>query len=212
MITDYTTLLEAVKAYPDLSGETDVELWAPLMVQLGEAKINRELRLRDHLATISTVNPDETTISEYLLPSDANEIYTFRTYADNASYEYRPVDEYFRPIEYHNTDVDGIWTLDGRILRFTPAVTGIVVRYYKSLPYLGIGESNWLLLRSPGLYLYAALCHLAVFSKEEEVDTSRYEKAYEIEKAGLLEVDEALEAPRNQPIRARQRPIGWRST
>lgn len=198
----YDDLRQAIINWPDLSGETDLESHVDLLISLGEARINVALRLRQSLKTYTS--PDESVTSAQL-PSDFLEVDQVTDTGGN-SLVYADVDKI-------NTLVGAndclYYSIDGDHLVFSSTVDGYLLRYYPRLEPLSQTDTNWLYRLSPGLYLYSALIDAAIFSKESEQETSRYNAAFNEAAGQLSALDGNQLFPKSQPITSTRR--GYRN-
>jgi len=194
---NYQELKKAIQDFPDLSGETDLESYLPTIVELAEARINRDVQLRGHIRSVYASG----TLGEYPLPADFLDL--DRVTGPNAeALEVRPADE----LERVGTPPSGprFYAIDGPRLIFVPEISGMRMFYYQRPAPLrtAAGGSNWLLDKAPDLYLYAGLCEAARFSKESEQEYARFEQAYARIAGALIQSDAESRFPRSSPIRS----------
>lgn len=200
----YTDLKNAVINWPDLSGEGDIEAAADDLITLGEARIYRTLRLRRMITTLSVADLDPA-VSSYTLPSDFLEVERVKG-PSAESLEYRPANE----LDTWGWEPDdpALYSIEGSDLLFAPVVTGFELRYYALPLPLVTTNTNWLLTKAPGLYLYSALIDAAIFSKETDQEAGRYRDAYGSAAGELMEEEENSQFPRGQPLRSAVGNVG----
>lgn len=192
----YAELKQALVDWPDLAGEQDIESYADTLITLGEARVNRVLRLQGMIVQFSQSG---TGIEIYDLPSDYLEMDRVQG-ADGESLESRPADELFR-YGYTGSDNCPVYAIDGRRLLFSVPIDAFTIRYYALLPPIS-QTAHWLFLKEPGLYLYASLIEAATFHKEAEQENARYQAAFQEIVQSLQAEDDASLYPRSQPLRA----------
>jgi len=194
---NYESLQKAIQDFPDLAGETDLESYLPTIVELAEARINRDVRLRGHLRSTYASG----TLGEYQLPADFLDLDRV-TGPNGEALEVRPADE----LERIGTPPSGprFYAIDGMRLLFVPEISGMRMFYYQKPPALRTapGGSNWFLDKAPDLYLYAGLCEAARFSKESEQEFARFEQSYARIAGALIQSDAESRLPRSSPIRS----------
>jgi hypothetical protein len=142
-------------------------------IQLAEAKFNRKLRTREMLtrSTASTTN-------EFLpVPPDFLETYSLMMDAPNPSY--------FPPLQYVNEDTARLmkgnytsgsvrfYSIIGSQFELIPRdgtdQINLTLTYYSAIPALSDSEPvNWLILKSPDIYLYSAMLEAAPYLKNDE--------------------------------------------
>lgn len=174
-IIDYTSLQAAVTEY--LARDQDATLIAriPSFIQLAEAKINRQLFVRQ-MEQRSIAAVDLTSIEpEFIaLPSDFQSMRRVRlsSVAGKPSLEFKSgtqMDEY----RFATCDVAGrplYFTVFGNEIELAPtpdAAYTIEMVYRQNIPALASNGTNWLLALAPDLYLYGALLESAPYIKED---------------------------------------------
>lgn len=169
-INTYATLKSAVADYLNRDDLTSV---IPTFISLAEAKFNRELRVRDMLtrATASSSN-------EYVpVPDD----YLQHQSLEMVTAQAAPPLDYISPDEAKrrkaNHIVVGIGTtfaytvIDGsfEIIPAPTSSTDYSIVYYAKIPALtDSNTTNWLLTKSPDLYLYSALLEASPYLKDDD--------------------------------------------
>lgn len=206
MITDYSTLCAAVADFLNRSDLTSV---IPTFVQMAEAKFNRELRTQEMLTQYAF-----TATSEYkTAPADFLEAYsldvvgtanlqqiTFVAPDEMRAYKARP--------NYSGTAQTKYCSLIGSQFDLWPAPTSLSLNliYYAKIPAL-TSTANWLLTKSPDVYLHGALVESAPYLKNDErLVTWGTLRQQEID-AINLESERAMR-PRGQGVRANLRSFG----
>jgi hypothetical protein len=169
-ITDRDSLITAAAEYLNREDLTNA---LPTFVQLAHAKFNRELRVPDMIERASA-----TPTAEFdTLPSDFLQVYKLeRGYTtEMREMEYVPPDEGAALVSRNFTSPHiNKYTIIGRAIRVFPAATAdttdtLALTYYAKIPALTTGSStNWLLTRSPDLYLYSTLLEAAPYLKNDE--------------------------------------------
>lgn len=165
----YNSLQSAVA---DWLVRTDLSSQIVDCIRLTEARVNRELRVREMIAQESS------TISTQALsiPTDFIEVYrlTLDTETD------KPLE--YRPLEDSESRVGGItsgqpkwFSVVGDEFRFYPSPDGsytYTLDYYQKVPTLSASQtSNWLLVKAPDLYLAGTLSEAYGLLLEEERQT-----------------------------------------
>jgi len=166
-ITTYSELQSAVAGWLN---RTDLTARIPEFIAVGEAKLNRRLRIMDQLAVI-----DFLVDAEYMdVPVD---------WAQTANIEHDSLQggeiEYLTPQKFlatrrcvAPTGKPEYYTLAERQMRFAP-VPGepqpTILQYYRLVPPLtDAAPTNWLLTRHPDVYLAAALLAANTFLRDME--------------------------------------------
>ena len=167
-LSTYSEIKSTVADYLNRADLTDV---LPSFVTLAEAKFNRELRTRDMLTRVQTTSDDE-----YVsLPTDFLQHYSLELDAASA----QPPMDYIGPQEakvlkaqnrtasttYYYTVIDGAF----EIIPAPGSDLDLRMVYYAKIPALSDSNTtNWLLTKSPDLYLYSALLEAAPYLKDDD--------------------------------------------
>jgi hypothetical protein len=174
-IVDYTSLQDAVTEY--LARDQDSTLIAriPTFIQLTEAKLNRQLFVRqmERRAT-AVVNLDSNEPEFISLPADFQSMRRVRlsSVAGKPSLEFKSgtqMDEY----RFATFDVSArprYFTVFGDEIELAPtpdAPYTVEMVYRQVIPPLAPDDTNWLLTMAPDLYLYGALLESAPYIKED---------------------------------------------
>lgn len=166
-ITNLATLKSSISGWLNRS---DLDEYIPQFIQLAESDFNNRLRTREMIkratASLATeyvpipagmlqirniqLNTDPQRLLEYKTPEELDELaLTYTTVG--------------RPVYY---------TLLGEAIQVKPApdtTYTVEVAYYNEIPALSdANTSNWLLSKSPNIYLYSALYHSASFLMADE--------------------------------------------
>lgn len=149
----------------------DLTAQIPDFITLTEARFNRELRVNSMLQRDYTV----ATNNFVTLPSDWLQhvsIVITNPSSYQAALTYVGAEEYYDLLNSGMTGQPRYYTiLDNKIL-LLPAPTSNVtleIIYYGSIPALSDSNtSNWLLARSPDLYLYGALVQAEAYLQNDE--------------------------------------------
>lgn len=165
------TYSELQSAAADWLNRQDLTAVIPSFITLAEAKFNRELRTRDMLTRSEAISSNEFVA----MPSDFLEAYDLELNMTNLSAQQRLV--YIGPDEakilkankIHNlpryfTIIDGAF----EIIPAPAANTDLILTYYAKIPSLSATQTtNWLLTKSPDLYLYSVLLEAAPYLKDD---------------------------------------------
>jgi hypothetical protein len=154
---DYSDLKQAVE---DWLNKPEIVEAIPTFIALAEARFNRELRVNSMLAR-STASVSSGYVD---LPSDWLQHSSLVVTTGN---ENGDAFLYVSPEEYHDLRNKGItgtaryYTIVGGRIALLPVPSGATTVegvYYRRIPALSAtNQSNWLIERSPDLYLYGSL-------------------------------------------------------
>ena len=166
-----STYSEIKSTIADYLNRADLTAVLPSFVTLAESKFNRELRTRDMLTRVQTTSDDE-----YVsLPTDFLQHYSLELDAASA----QPPMDYIGPQEakvlnaqnrtasttYYYTVIDGAF----EIIPAPGSDLDLRMVYYAKIPALSDSNTtNWLLTKSPDLYLYSALLEAAPYLKDDD--------------------------------------------
>lgn len=166
-----STYSEIKSTVADYLNRADLTAVLPSFVTLAEAKFNRELRTRDMLTRVQATSDDE-----YVsLPTDFLQHYSLELDAASA----QPSMAYIGPQEakvlkaqnrtasttYYYTVIDGAF----EIIPAPGSDLDLRMVYYAKIPALSDSNTtNWLLTKSPDLYLYSALLEAAPYLKDDD--------------------------------------------
>lgn len=154
---NYSELKQAVE---DWLNKPEIVEAVPTFIELAEARFNRELRLNAMMATQSLT----TTTATVPLPADwlqHSSIVVTSPANVVSSLVYVSPDEYYDILKNQMAGDPRYYTIINSDIVLYPAPGGTVdmeIAYYQKIPALSSGNpSNWLIARSPDLYLYATL-------------------------------------------------------
>lgn len=167
-ITNYTELLAAAA---DWLNRADLDDQLPSFVTLAEAQFNRELRVRDMMVRAFTVSQAE----NVSLPTDWLEHYSLVILPGGTP---GPPLRYMGEKESNEIKANGAptgtpcgYTLIGNAIELVPAPGANVdlrMVYYQRIPPLRTNSVNWLLTKSPDLYLFATLMNASPYLKDDD--------------------------------------------
>lgn len=175
LITDYTSLQTAAVEY--LARDQDATLIArvPTFVQLFEAKMNRELFVRQmEQRSSATVDSTITDAEFVLLPSDFQSMRRVRL----SSVTGKPCLEFRSGTQMDELRLQSgnvaaqprYFTIFGSEMELLPTPDQnytLEMVYRQNVPALANNSSNWLLAMAPDLYLYGTLLETAPYIKED---------------------------------------------
>lgn len=168
-LANYSDLKSAAA---DWINRADLTAVIPTFITLAEAKFNRELRLRDML-----VRAEATTSNEFVaVPADFLENYSLEL--NMAQIGPQQSLSFIGPLEAKvlkaNKDVGKVrfYTIIDGAFELLPAPTGdtdVILTYYQKIPALSDTQTtNWLLTKSPDLYLYSTLLEAAPYLRDDD--------------------------------------------
>jgi len=170
-LNSYQDLVAAVSNWPDLRGEPSLEAVVPTLIRLAETRIKNDvnLRLQGMLTRITdTVTADD---GRAALPANCLQV----NYVTTGSRFLNLV-----PLELFREDcAGGQYAIEGRELVFGGPIGEYTLSYFAPPHALEDSVTHWLFEKSPDLYLYGTLIEAAIFTKESEQETARYNQAYE---------------------------------
>jgi hypothetical protein len=158
---NYTTLKTAVASYTHRS---DVDSLMDTFIELAEASLRRELKLRE----TETTETGTTTNSLIDLPVDFGAVSRLTITKDGVE---RTLDYAADPNIYAGTNATSYAFEQGK-LRINPDVgTGQAYTLYYTLGLTGLSSgntTNWLIETAPDLYMYATSLELAKHIRDQE--------------------------------------------
>lgn len=168
-LANYSDLKSAAA---DWINRADLTAVIPTFITLAEAKFNRELRLRDML-----VRAEATTSNEFVaVPADFLENYSLEL--DMTQIGPQQSLSFIGPLEAKvlkaNKAVGKVrfYTIIDGAFELLPAPTGdtdVILTYYQKIPALSDTQTtNWLLTKSPDLYLYSTLLEAAPYLRDDD--------------------------------------------
>lgn len=183
----YDEILAAVQSF--LGDRSDLLPQVPIFITLMEDRANRKLRTRAQ-ETVVSLSP---TGGIYTLPGDYIE-YRSVTAKTNPRRTLDLIDQAYADAHYGHggAGIPAYFTLSGTSLTVYPASTDdIELAYYAKIPALDSDNpTNWLLSKSPRVYLDGACAEAARYIHNWEAEgryTARFEQALEdicVEDAG----------------------------
>lgn len=181
-MTTFATLQADVK---DAMGRTDIPSYVYRLTQAG---INRDLRILE-MQSETTLTASGEIVS---LPSDFLEAESL--YIDSGGSRTRlvPITEMSQAVRHNSSGRPYYYAVHDGEITLSPVPDGsytITLRYYARLAnFSADGDTNDILTRYPGLYLYGALTHAAVWAKDTE-SAQTYNAAYTNELDRLKKAD-----------------------
>jgi hypothetical protein len=158
-----TTYAELTTAVADYLNRADLVEQIPVFVTMSTAQFNRELRLRQMMTRANTTSDQE----NVELPADWLEHYSLSVVGGTSGWPLRYMSEKetndIKALRHETGGSPTGYTLIGNMIELVPTPGGDVdlrMVYYARIPDLGATDAtatNWLLQRSPDLYLYSAL-------------------------------------------------------
>jgi hypothetical protein len=167
-IATYSDLVQAVN---DWVNDSAVEQTVPTLISLAEAKFNRELRVRDMITRSTSQTSDEFVavpndfLQDVSLELDMTNLAAQQSLAYIGPQEAKVLkaNKITGLVRYYSI-IDGAFEL-------LPAPTSdvdVILTYYAKIPALSAtNTTNWLLTKSPDLYLYSTLLEAAPFFKDD---------------------------------------------
>lgn len=166
------TFSDLTSAAADWINRADLTAVIPTFITLAEAKFNRELRLRDML-----VRAEATTSNEFVaVPADFLENYSLEL--NMAQIGPQQALGFIGPLEAKVLKANKItglvrfYTIIDGAFELLPAPTtdtDVILTYYQKIPALSdTATTNWLLTKSPDLYLYSTLLEAAPYLRDDD--------------------------------------------
>jgi len=174
-IVDYASLQSAVTEYLARDQDTVLIARIPTFIQLSEAKLNRELFVRQmEQRAIAVIDLTSNQPEFIALPSDFQSMRRIRLSGVSGmpSLEFKSgkqLDDY----RFGISDVAGqprYFTIFGNEIEIAPTpdkAYTIEMVYRRVVPPLASNDPNWLLSAAPDLYLYGALLEAAPYLKDD---------------------------------------------
>lgn len=167
-LTTYSALTSAIEDFllrPDLTSVI------PTFVELAEARLNRDLRVRQMIKrSRATLDTQFTQV-----PADYLEAQNFEIVSTSPTYCLEPVTAQTLD-RYRATGAapgrPKVFAVIGGTIELAPTpdaqYTGELI-YYSKIPALSGGNpDNWLLIQAPDVYLYGSLLHSAPYLRDDE--------------------------------------------
>ena len=175
-ISDYTSLQTAIIEYLARDQDTTLIARIPTFIQLLEAKMNRDLFVRQmEQRSTATITAGVTDSEFILLPSDFQSMRRVRlssvTGKPHLDFKSGTQLDEFRTSSGNVTNQPLFFTIFGSEMEICPTPDQnytIEMVYRQNIPALALNSSNWLLTLAPDLYLYGALLESAPYIKEDD--------------------------------------------
>jgi hypothetical protein len=165
-----STYAELQTSIAGFLNRSDLTSQIPDFISLAEARFNREIRVPDMVkrsqSTITTGYVD--------LPTDWLQSVAIRVSSSDRfnAIEYVTSEQYYDLVNEKLTDLPRYYTILNRAIHLMPeptASTTLELTYYAKIAALsGSNTTNWLLTRSPDLYLYGSLVSAEAFLMNDE--------------------------------------------
>jgi hypothetical protein len=164
MVTNYATLQTAIAEYLNRQDLTDQ---IPMFIQFVESDMSSRLRCREMIKRSTA-----TSSAEYVgLPVDWLEGINLKIVGGKSPLRYVTLDEADRLKKANTyTNVGAYSLMDGAIELIPDPADNVEIEmvYYGKIPALATSSTNWLLAKSPDVYLYGALTHAAPFLLDDQ--------------------------------------------
>lgn len=167
-----STYSELQSAVADWLNRADLTSVIPNFIALAEAKMNRELRLREMLTRSTATSSNEFVA----LPIDFLENYSLELNMTNLAAQQALT--FIGPLEAKTLKANKIrnlpryYTMIDGAFEILPAPTGdtdYILTYYAKTPALSnTNTTNWLLTKAPDAYLYSSLLETAPYLKDDQ--------------------------------------------
>jgi hypothetical protein len=164
-ITNYSTLQSAIGDYLN---RADLTSQIPMFIQFVEADLNTRLRSREMVVRATTTNDEEFVE----LPPDFLQALNLQIVGGKTPLRYVTLDEadQIKAAQIYTQVI--AYTLVDDAIELVPAPANnvqIEMVYYQCIPALSSANTtNWLLSKSPDVYLYGALVHAAPFLMDDQ--------------------------------------------
>jgi hypothetical protein len=183
----------------------DLSLVAPELIALAEARLNRDLRMRQQLTT--TTLSAAAGVSTVDLPADWLEFRRLRLVSPDRPLHYVTPDDWMTRRPADQTGCPAEFTIEGDALTLGPlpdAAYTIEASYYARIPALSDdAPMNWLLRDHPSLYLFGALVEAEMYVFDD-ARSARWEARYAVDLARAMSANSnALRG--GAPLRIRSR-------
>lgn len=170
-VTNIGTYAGLLSSAADWLNRADLTDLVPNFVTLAEAQFNRQLRVRD-----MQVRAEATSILEFLpLPADFLEAYSLTLNSTDAAprwpLKYISKKEADATKSYQQTGpVESYTILDGafELIPAPPGSVDLILTYYAKIPALStVLQTNWLITKSPDLYLASTILQAAPYLNDQ---------------------------------------------
>jgi len=175
VITDYTSLQSAAVEYLARDQDTTLIARIPTFIQFFEAKMNRDLFVRQMETRATTIIDTTTTEPEMIsLPSDFQSMRRVRlsSVSGKPHLDFKSgtqLDEY-RTSSGNVANQPAFFTIFGTEMELAPTPNQnytIEMVYRANLPPLSSNSTNWLLTLAPDAYLYGTLLEASPYIKAD---------------------------------------------
>lgn len=175
LITDYTSLQTAVTEYLARDQDTFLIARIPTFIQLTEAKLNRDLFVRQmEQRSTALIDTTESEPEFIALPADFQSMRRIRlsSVTGKPRLEFMSgsqMDDY-RAIIGDSQDQPKFFTIFGSEIELCPQPDSdytVEMVYRQNIPSLATNSTNWMLTLAPDIYLYGALLESAPYIKED---------------------------------------------
>lgn len=200
MITSYSTLQSAIADYLN---RADLTSQIPMFIQFVEADLNTRLRCREMVVRATTTNNEEFVE----LPPDFLQALNLQIVGGKSPLRFVTLDEadQIKAAQIYTEVV--VYTIVDGAIELVPAPADnveIEMVYYQQVPALSdLNTTNWLLTKSPDVYLYGALVHASPFLMDDQrVNTFA---AFYSQRVEALNLDSDRAVHSGSPLIARPR-------
>jgi|SRR5262245_7334891 len=209
-LTTYPGMVEGVQLWLN---RYDLAEQAPAFIQLAEAGLNRELRVRDMLTRVYYAS--DANFPEFApLPVDFLETYTLAENPDGQAPEHPFVyigqkdAQYFKAMQMQPPS--RYYSIVDQAFEIIPAPTtplDLKLTYYARLPPIAAQTTtrNWLSIKSPDLYLFSALVEASPYLNDDSRTQVWVSRRAALMEAINIESERSMR-PRTQ-LTARARPL-----
>lgn len=192
----------ALASYSDLRNAVagwlhrdDLSASIPDFIALAEARLNRDVRARQQLTSVTLATV--ATTQAVALPTDWLHFHRVRLVAPDRPLTMLPGPDFAAMYRLSDTGAPRNYTIEGSSLLLGPvpdAVYSIEAVYYAAIPALSdTAPANWLLTDWPSLYLYAALAESAPFVVSDS-RRAMWESMYAADLAAAMSADRRARA------------------
>jgi hypothetical protein len=168
-LSSYTDLIASVANWAHRS---DLGALMPDIVAMAEARISRDLRLRNQI--ISTTLIATAGARSVPIPTDWLEFENLSIITSGGSQRqltYVPVEHMDSKYDSAYVGLPAIYTLEGDSLLLAPtpdSAYSIDAIYYARLPSIITNGTNWLLTSHPNIYLFACLAEVFLYTQNPD--------------------------------------------
>jgi hypothetical protein len=161
-LSNYTELLDEITVHANRAGDADFTAAVPSFVTLAHSRINRELRCRQMVKSATITLTDG--VGD--LPEDYLEFIEVRAGAIVLAAVEPNFGDYSYP---HGGGCATYFAIVGETIKTWPAAGSVSLSYYGEIehPDEADDDTNWLLKKCPGIYLYGSLIEASVFMGDD---------------------------------------------